>query len=138
MRMDGRDFVALPNNIGTGDESEFILPLTTRRKRHRRAKKIRTGISKEYIIKVQGMVLANGKLLNLGAERIKELIGIAVTSMYGEMESKKRFKWEITGFDNERKMAQLHLTTPDYVSFAAALALLPVEEGRLKVIEKSV
>ena len=132
--MDANDFLALPRDVSR-DKAETVLPLTTRRKRHRRSNKIRTEQEKEYQLHIQASVDDNGQELIVGPARKKELVFIAIGSMYGEIESKRRFRYELVGYDKQNNFAIVRLKTPDYVSFAGALALLPVEEGRLRILE---
>jgi hypothetical protein len=75
------------------------------------------------------------KEIKLGPMRVRELIKVAVTSLFGEEASKDRFQWELISFDEREKVAKVSLVTCDYVGFAGALALLPSSEGRLRILQ---
>jgi len=127
------EFLALPVQ-GVSDANVSPLILSAGRKRQRKHRRARVVKDVTYQLKVRAFEESEEDLVPVGLARMREMLTIALRTMFGEAESHGRFRWEVVDFDAKTKVAHLRLSTADFVAFSGALALLPTEEGRLKII----
>jgi hypothetical protein len=129
------DFISVPSSRKVSEEDQGA-PLTTRRKRHRRAGKLSEVQAIEtHSLKVQATVISNGKEIIVSQARVKEFIDAAITQIFGEEGSKRRFEWRFLE-RTEKKLSSISLKTADLPGFRAALALFCSEDARLLIVDK--
>lgn len=68
----------------------------------------------------------------VGPASLKELIDLAITSLYGEEGRREMLTYRIIEFNNKTGQASVEVTAYDVGTFTSALALMPSEDGRLR------
>jgi hypothetical protein len=139
--MDSQTIISILPSSSSSTQQIHVPLLSTQRKRHRHKKNhvllAKTRNLEKFHLKIKATNVSRDlqeEVLPIKMMTLKELISTSVSGLFGENGSLERFGYEIKSLESETGLVELEVVTADVTAFCAALAMLPVSEGRLRVL----